>query len=98
VLSTHLWRDLFGSDPSIVGKSIRIANGPQQPATIVGVAPPELDVPRGVDFWLNFSITPQSTGHGFDGFVRIRPARVSSGCRAKWPAPWRASPTTTDAW
>ena len=73
MLSTHLWRDLFGSDPSIVGKSIRIANGPQQPATIVGVAPPELDVPRGVDFWLNFSITPQSTGHGFDGFVRIRP-------------------------
>jgi putative ABC transport system permease protein len=73
VLSNRLWRDLFGSDPSIVGKSMRIANGPPQPATIVGVAPPELDMPHGAGFWVNFSITPQSTGHGFDGFVRIKP-------------------------
>jgi len=72
VLSTHLWRDLFGSDPSIVGKSLRLTNGAQQPATIVGVAPASLDVPRGADFWMNFSITPQSTGHGFDGYVRIK--------------------------
>src|SRR5262245_42747883 len=74
VLSTHLWRDLFGSDPSVVGKSLRLTNGGQQPATIVGVAPASLDVPRGADFWMNFSITPQSTGHGFDGYVRIKAA------------------------
>src|SRR5262245_55396891 len=49
VLSNHLWRDLFGGDPAIVGKSLRITNGPPQPATIVGVAPPDLDVPRGAD-------------------------------------------------
>lgn len=73
VLSNRLWRDLFGGDPSIVGKSLRIANGPPQPATIIGVARPELDVPRGADFWINASITPQSTGHGFDGFVRVKP-------------------------
>ena len=73
VLSNRLWRDLFGGDPSVVGKSLRIANGPPQPATIVGVARPELDVPRGADFWINASITPQSTGHGFDGFVRTKP-------------------------
>jgi predicted permease len=72
VLSNRLWRELFGSDPSIVGRSMRTTNGPPQ-MTIVGVAPPELDVPRGADFWLNFSVTPQSTGHGFDGFVRIKP-------------------------
>jgi predicted permease len=73
VLSNRLWRDLFGSDPLVVGKTMRIANGPPQPATIVGVAPADLDAPRGADFWLNVSITPQSTGHGFDGFVRIKP-------------------------
>jgi len=73
VLSHHLWRDLFGSDPNIVGKLLRVANGPPQGQTIVGVANDDLDVPHGADFWVNFSITPQSTGHGFDGYVRIKP-------------------------
>ena len=73
VLSNRLWRDLFGSDPAVVGKPLRLVNGPPQPPTIVGVARPDLDVPRGAGFWLNFSITPQSTGHGFDGYVRIKP-------------------------
>jgi putative ABC transport system permease protein len=73
VLSTHLWRDMFGSDPAIIGKAMRVANGPPQPFTIVGVARAELDVPRGADFWVTIPITPQSTGHGFDGYVRIKP-------------------------
>jgi len=73
VLSHHLWRDIFGSDPAIIGKAMRVANGPPRPSTIVGVARPELDVPRGADYWVNASITPQSTGHGFDGYVRIKP-------------------------
>jgi len=73
VLSYRLWRDLFGSDPAIVGKTIRISNGPPGPMTIVGVASRDFDMPHGADFWTNFAITPQSTGHGLDGFVRIKP-------------------------
>jgi putative ABC transport system permease protein len=52
---------------------MRMTNGPPQPVPIVGVARAELDVLGGADFFVNFSITPQSTGHGFDGFVRIKP-------------------------
>jgi predicted permease len=73
VLSYRLWQNLFGRDPSAVGKTLRIANGPPAPMTIVGVASRDLDVPRGADFWINVPITPQSTGHGFDGYVRLKP-------------------------
>ena len=72
VLSHRIWRDLYGGDPAAVGKTFRVTNGP--PAlTIVGVASRDLDVPHNADFWLNFGIGPQSTGHGFDGYLRVKP-------------------------
>ena len=73
MLSYRVWQDLFGSDPMIVGKSIRLVNGPPAPAQVVGVAARDFDIPHGADFWTNFSVTPQSTGHGFFGYVRIKP-------------------------
>jgi predicted permease len=74
VLSYHLWRDLYGGDLSIIGKTIRLENGPQAPTTIVGIVSRDFDMPRGADFWIPFAVTPQATGHGFDGYVRIKPA------------------------
>src|SRR6185369_17881825 len=38
VLSDHLWRTKFGSDPSIVGRDVRIN---QRNFTVIGVAPAE---------------------------------------------------------
>ena len=73
VLSYHLWRDQYGSDPAMIGKTIRVANGPPQPIVVVGVAGRDFDMPHGADFWIPAGITPQSTGHGFDGYVRIKP-------------------------
>ena len=73
VLSYHLWRDRYGGDPSIIGQTIRVVNGPSAPTTIVGVASRDFDMPRGADFWMPFAITPQATGHGFDGYVRVKP-------------------------
>ena len=73
VLSSHLWRDLYGGDLSIIGKTIRLVNGPPAPTTIVGIASRDFDMPRGADFWIPISVTAQSTGHGLDGYVRITP-------------------------
>ena len=73
VLSYRVWQDLFGSDPAMIGKSIRLANGPPAPAQVVGIGARDFDIPHGADFWTNFAITPQSTGHGFQGYVRIKP-------------------------
>lgn len=42
VLSNGYWRRRFGSDRGVIGRSLRIGN---QPATIVGVAPPDLVFP-----------------------------------------------------
>jgi predicted permease len=55
VLSYRAWQHDFGGDPRVVGRRlIGQYFGGRYP--IVGVAPPGLDYPAGVDFWV--SITP----------------------------------------
>lgn len=49
LISNNLWRDLFHSDPDVIGRIIR-ANGEQ--ATIVGVMPPGFRFPSTQDVWL----------------------------------------------
>jgi predicted permease len=49
VLSFDAWRTHFGSDPAIVGKSIRLNS---TPTTIVGVMPEHFDWPARTDAWL----------------------------------------------
>jgi hypothetical protein len=44
VLSHELWRDRFGSDPSVVGSAVSI-NG--EPRRIIGALPPAFRVPHG---------------------------------------------------
>lgn len=52
ILSAHLWRRRFSGDPSIVGRSITIGEGPAaRPATVIGVMPPEFDFPAGAELW-----------------------------------------------
>ena len=71
VLSPRAWRDLFNSDPNVIGKPIRFAEFP--PTTIVGVAPRDLDLPRGADFYFNLRINPTDVGHGLEGYMRLKP-------------------------
>jgi putative ABC transport system permease protein len=72
VVSDRAWAHLFGRDPSIVGRTIRI---PEVPATvtIAGVAPAALDLPLGTDFWFNLRTDPQGVAHNFQTVVRVRP-------------------------
>jgi putative ABC transport system permease protein len=70
VISRRAWRDLFNSDPNVVGKPIRFA---EIATSIVGVAPPDLDMPRGADFWFNLRLGPQDIGHNLDGYMRLKP-------------------------
>jgi putative ABC transport system permease protein len=48
ILSHRLWQSRFGGDLALVGRTIRI-NG--EPATVVGIMPPELLV-LGADLWI----------------------------------------------
>ncbi|HEY9227050.1 MAG TPA: ABC transporter permease, partial [Gemmatimonadaceae bacterium] len=50
VLSHKAWRQKFGGDSAIVGKRLVSAVFNWE-YTVVGVAPPGLDYPSGVEFW-----------------------------------------------
>ena len=55
MVSDGFWKQHFGADAGIVGRSIRVQRGPQNPPgliEIVGVMPPAFDFPRGADLWL----------------------------------------------
>lgn len=73
VASHRAWTSLFGSDPHIVGRAIRIAEAGPVTITIVGVAPSAIDLPHGTDFWFNNRASPQGVAHTFDTILRLRP-------------------------
>ncbi len=48
VLSHSAWVRRFGSDPAIVGRTLRLDEDSHE---VVGVMPPGFDYPRGAEFW-----------------------------------------------
>ncbi len=48
VISDRLWRDRYGADPAIIGKSVMLDVYPYE---VIGVAPPGFDFPAGMDLW-----------------------------------------------
>jgi putative ABC transport system permease protein len=72
VISDAAWQRLFGRDPDIVGKTIRIAEIPVG-ISVIGVASPLVDLPHGVDFWFNGRIPPQDVAHVQNVIVRLKP-------------------------
>jgi hypothetical protein len=49
VLSHRCWQERFRSAPTIIGERVTLDG---RPTTIVGVAPPGFDVPKGTCLWL----------------------------------------------
>lgn len=70
VIAHRLWVELYGRDPAIVGQTLDLATSP---VTIVGVAPPELDMPANTDVWISLSLVPTNVAHSFQGYLRVRP-------------------------
>jgi len=80
VLSYHAWTQMFGSDPHIVGKTIRFA---ELNSTVTGVASQDLDMPHGADFWMNGRLDPQDIGHAWSAVVRVKPATTIDRLRSE---------------
>ena len=73
VISHRLWRERFGGDPSIVGKSIAL-NGPL--FTVVGVMPQGFQYPNDTDVWhrITWDVTQHSRGaHFMESLFRLKP-------------------------
>jgi predicted permease len=61
VMSDELWRERFGADPAIVGRTIQLDG---DKVTVVGIAPREFRIPRGgqvlrAALWTPLRFTPQ---------------------------------------
>ena len=79
VLSNHLWRTAFGSNPHIVGRPIQFSG---RAFPVVGVASPAYDAITTADAWFNLALDRRNLSHSYDGYMRVRhgssPAAVNS--------------------
>jgi putative ABC transport system permease protein len=69
VISARLWKNLYHSDPAVVGKPIRFA---EFSSTVSGVAPADFDMPHGADIWVAQRNPPDDPNHGREGFLRLK--------------------------
>jgi putative ABC transport system permease protein len=91
VLSYARWMSSFGGDRGVVGRSVRMSEGPM---TVIGVMPPAFDFPRLADvrsimewgpeqpdFWIPLSITEQLVEEGNYNYYML--GRLRDGITAK---------------
>ena len=79
VISHRLWRERFGGDPAIVGKTIAL-NGPL--FTVVGVMPQGFQYPNDTDVWhaSHGTSTQHSRGaHFMESIFRLKPGMTPDG-------------------
>ncbi len=73
ILSYQMWRDVFGSDPDIIGKPIRVGSGP---LNVIGVAAEGFEFPVGTAMWTKVFTVPTGQSlplYNLPGYVRAQP-------------------------
>ncbi len=97
VISSRIWRDMYNSDPAVVGRPIRFA---EITTTVTGVAPPGFDTPHGADFWATTFLDPQQVAHTFEVYMRVKPGttlpRIGSELTAVMAGIARDSPVSAN--
>jgi putative ABC transport system permease protein len=96
VLTYRFWQSAFNSDPTVVGKTIRLGVGP---ATIVGVLEPAVPYPTDTEVISNLVTSPHHLGATMvtrrdhrmtDLFGRLAPGASIEAARAELTAAHRA--------
>jgi predicted permease len=83
VLSHGLWRDVFQSDPGIVG-AVVVMNG--LPRRVTGVAGPGFEFPSGTQVWTRIRVDPGPASAvltNMDGYARLRPGATVEQLQAE---------------
>jgi len=73
VLGYGVWKERYGSNPSIIGHQVRVDS---KPATIVGVMPKGFRFPTNIDFWMPLVPTPdlaKRDNRGLQAFAILKP-------------------------
>ena len=74
VIAYSIWRDVFGSDPDIVGKVVRAEGVPRQ---VVGVTPADFAFPEDPGYWYLMRLGPQyDRSRVYRSYVRLRPGQT----------------------
>ncbi|HYK38051.1 ABC transporter permease [Alloacidobacterium sp.] len=68
LLSDHLWRTTFHSDPGIVGRAITLDGTPY---TVLGIMPRGFDYPSTVEVWTPVAMAPSAFDDFKHDYVRI---------------------------
>lgn len=75
ILGYHVWRDRYGLDPAVLGKSVRV-NGRQ--GTVVGIMPEGFKWPSNHDLWITMDDDPSAAARG-EGRYYWAMARLAEG-------------------
>jgi putative ABC transport system permease protein len=72
VLGERLWRERFGADPRVIGRTLRLQSTPY---TIIGVAPRETEIPDDGRLWVARRGDPNQGYQSYGGAVlgRLKP-------------------------
>ena len=68
LLGDHAWRELFGGDPAVVGKSIVLDSEAYE---VIGVLPPSAVFPSRAAVWIPFPAKPNN--YSLQGIGRLKP-------------------------
>lgn len=99
ILGDGLWRESFGADPGVIGRSL-VVDGDLH--TIVGVLPPAFSFPdRRVRFWRPYAVPRVSTDpalsqrtSGVRTIARLAPGATAAQAEAEGTAAARSVPVT----
>ncbi len=84
VLSYSTWRDVFASDPNILGKVIQVENGSRP---VVGVTPQGFDFPGHAGYWTLMQLGPGYANlRGYQGYLRLKSGVPRERLQGELPA------------
>ncbi len=77
VLSHAFWQQRFGGDPNIVGRTLTLDSFWRRDFTIVGVMPPEFQLPTGEELWVSagwmMGGNPRRNAAHYEVIARLKP-------------------------
>ena len=85
MLSQGLWKRRFGSDPSIIGKTMSLSGDPYVVIGILNESPNVRVLEPNPEVWIPFQLDPNSSdqGHFFQALGRLRPGVSLAQAKAR---------------